>query len=213
MTLEKSLDWASKYRPSKFEEVILPSPIEDSLRAVLSKGGGMSLLLFGNPGCGKTTLAKLINPENTYYINCTLNRSINLVRELERTCSTVNVYGQRRLILFDEADWLTPDAQAGLRGFVEQFDVANDFVMTANYPDRLIDAIKSRFLPVNFDFINSEQMRIKILNRLKEISRLEGYLTVSEQQLRVIISDCFPDIRQMLKRLQFELQKKEKNDY
>ena len=213
MTLEKSPDWASTYRPSKFEEVILPSPIEDSLRAVLSKGGGMSLLLFGNPGCGKTTLAKLINPENTYYINCTLNRSINLVRELERTCSTVNVYGQRRLILFDEADWLTPDAQAGLRGFVEQFDVANDFVMTANYPDRLIDAIKSRFLPVNFDFINSEQTRIKILNRLKEISRLEGYLTVSEQQLRVIISDCFPDIRQMLKRLQFELQKKEKNDY
>jgi len=213
MTLEKSPDWASKYRPSKFEEVILPSPIEDSLRAVLSKGGGMSLLLFGNPGCGKTTLAKLINPENTYYINCTLNRSINLVRELERTCSTVNVYGQRRLILFDEADWLTPDAQAGLRGFVEQFDVANDFVMTANYPDRLIDAIKSRFLPVNFDFINSEQTRIKILNRLKEISRLEGYLTVSEQQLRVIISDCFPDIRQMLKRLQFELQKKERNDY
>lgn len=210
MTLEKSPDWASKYRPSKFEEVILPSPIEDSLRAVLSKGGGMSLLLFGNPGCGKTTLAKLINPENTYYINCTLNRSINLVRELERTCSTVNVYGQRRLILFDEADWLTPDAQAGLRGFVEQFDVANDFVMTANYPDRLIDAIKSRFLPVNFDFINSEQTRIKILNRLKEISRLEGYLTVSEQQLRVIISDCFPDIRQMLKRLQFELQKKGK---
>jgi DNA polymerase III delta prime subunit len=84
--------------------------------------------------------------------------------------------------------------------------------MTANYPERLIDAIKSRFLPVNFDFVNSEKTRTKILNRLKEISKLEGYSTVSDQQLQAIVSDCFPDIRQMLKRLQFELQKKEKND-
>lgn len=206
MTSINSPDWASKYRPSKFEEVILPKHLEDSLRAVSSKGGGMSLLLYGSPGCGKTTVAKLINPENTYYINCTLNRSIDLIRDLERVCSTVNVYGERRLILFDEADFLSKEAQAGLRGFVEQYDASNDFIMTANYPDRLMDAIKSRFLPINFDLINSQQTRGRILKRLKKISSLEGYTAIPDPQLRSIVGDCFPDIRQMLKRLQFELQ-------
>lgn len=209
MTSNKSPDWASKYRPSKLEEVILPKHLEDSLRAVSSNGGGMSLLFYGSPGCGKTTVAKLINPENTYYINCTLNRSIDLIRDLERVCSTVNVYGERRLILFDEADFLSKEAQAALRGFVEEYDAVNDFIMTANYPEKLMDAIKSRFLPINFDLINSEQTRSRILKRLRDISYLEGYSDTSEALLRGIISDCFPDIRQMLKRLQFDLQRKE----
>jgi replication-associated recombination protein RarA len=62
-------DWAIKYRPTSIGEVILPKQIENRLRAFSKNSGGFSVLFHGSPGCGKTTVAKIINPDNTYFIN------------------------------------------------------------------------------------------------------------------------------------------------
>ena len=130
----KEVDWSQKHRPSSIDEVILPDGIGSKLTQLVKLQGGLSLLFHGRAGCGKTTVAKLINPNNTLYINCTAENSINMVRELERRCSSVTLDGGRRVVLLDEADYLTKDAQAALRGAVESLSVANDFVMTANDP-------------------------------------------------------------------------------
>jgi DNA polymerase III delta prime subunit len=121
--------------------------------------------------------------------------------------------GQRRLVLLDEADYLSKDAQAALRGLTEEFASANDFVMTANYPDRLLDAIRSRFLSVNFEFMDSEEMRDRIVMFLGDIAIKEGFERPSSALLKTIIKRSFPDIRNMLKALQFELlESEETND-
>ena len=199
-------DWSQKHRPSSIEEVILPDGIGKQLKQLVKLEGGLSLLFHGRAGCGKTTVAKLINPRNTLYINCTAENSINMVRELERRCSSVTLDGGRRVVLLDEADYLSKDAQAALRGAVEGLSVANDFVMTANEPWRLSEPIRSRFYSVCFDFEDDKDLKVDMKARLWNVAYEEGYTEVTDQQIYEIVEYCFPDIRRMLKSLQFQLQ-------
>lgn len=186
------------------DDMILPEELSSRLGKIAKDQGGMSLLLHGRPGMGKTTFAKLINPDSTLYINCTKDNSVTMVNSLQKTCSPVSLYG-RRVVLLDEADYLTENAQAALRGIVEQLSINNDFVMTANKPERLSDAIKSRFLPVNFDFLKTDQYVQGLVTHLSKIATEEGYINTDKKHLEVIVRTSFPDIRLMIKKLQYEL--------
>ena len=205
MSSAKDLDWSQKHRPTSMEEMVLPESIGPSLRNLAKRKGGLSLLFYGKPGMGKTTAAKLINPEGTYLLNCTLNNSVAMVKELERTCSSIPLDGGRRLVLLDEADFLTEAAQAGLRGAVEFLLKSNDFVMTANRPEMLSPAIRSRFLPVHFDFLMTDDFLEDLSIHLWTIAVSEGFDDVDMRILRAIVKDKFPDIRGMIKTLQFQL--------
>ena len=165
----------------------------------------MSLLFFGPPGCGKTTAGRLINPDNTYEINCAEQSSIDMVRTLRRTCSSVSFDGSRRIVLLDEADGLSKDAQAALRGVVEAMSSNNDFVMTANNPEKLLPAIKSRFMPIDFEPVRDPALLSQVEIRLSEIAGQEGHRQLPRGYVKSIVRNHFPDIRLMLKCLQFDL--------
>lgn len=196
-------DWAQKYRPKSFEEVILSDEMRRKLSRVVNQRGGISMLFWGRPGCGKTTVAKLINRDNTVLINCSTNNSIDTIRWIESNFRTRTLSGQRRLLLLDEADNLSADAQAAIRGVSEALSEYNDFVLTANDPNKLTEAVRSRFLPVEFN-LDLEETRLRIRNRLCEIATIEGFSNVEDSVIERAIK-FYPDLRRMTKALQFEL--------
>ena len=196
-------DWAQKYRPKSFEEVILSDEMRRKLSRVVNQQGGISMLFWGRPGCGKTTVAKLINRDNTVLINCSTNNSIDTIRWIESNFRTRTLTGQRRLLLLDEADNLSADAQAAIRGVSEALSEYNDFVLTANDPNKLTEAVRSRFLPVEFN-LELEETRLLVRNRLCEIATFEGFSNVQDSVIERAIK-FYPDLRRMTKALQFEL--------
>jgi len=199
------LDWAQKYRPQSFEEVVLDAALKQKLNGVVKAKGGMSLLFYGRPGSGKTTVAKLINPDNTYFINCSSKNSVETVRWIEKTFACRSLFDERRLLLLDEGDQLTPEAQEAIKGVVEELSQFNDFVMTSNNPNKLSEAVRSRFLPVKFD-LETEGARLAVRQRLEQIVAWEGFTLPDEATW----SEClksYPDMRRMIKTLQFELMK------
>ena len=196
-------DWAQKYRPESFEEVILSDEMRRKLSRIVNQRGGISMLFWGRPGCGKTTVAKLINRDNTVLINCSTNNSIDTIRWIESNFRTRTLTGQRRLLLLDEADNLSADAQAAIRGVSEALSEYNDFVLTANDPNKLSEAVRSRFLPVEFN-LDLEETRLLVRNRLCEIATIEGFTNVEDSVIERAIK-FYPDLRRMTKALQFEL--------
>jgi replication factor C small subunit len=156
--MNNQTDWAQKYRPQHLEEMILPASIKSRLMSIRDKGYGPSLLLHGLSGTGKTTAAGLINRNNMIKINCSIHNKINDVRELQRTCVSPSLYPEDgvRVVLMDESDYLTNEAQAGLRGTMEDLSVVNMFVFTANIPGNLIDALRSRLVGIDFGVVKGD---------------------------------------------------------
>jgi DNA polymerase III delta prime subunit len=203
--MNMNLDWAQKYRPTAIQDVILPTNLKESLEKIINQNGGISLLFWGRPGCGKTTVGQLINPSETYQIDCTTSRSIDMVRSLERYCSTFSLEGSRKLVLLDEADHLSKDAQNAFRGVVERFSVSTDFVMTANNPNIFSEPIRSRCFPVHFDVTSDPSMEEQFLTRVAEVLSQEGIKDFDIERVREIVKTNFPDLRRTLKQVQFEL--------
>ena len=115
------------------------------------------------------------------------------------------VTGGRRLLLLDEADNLSLDAQAAIRGVSEELSLYNDFVLTANDPNCLSEAVRSRFIPISFDMTYTEEMIQVIAERLCFICEAEGYTNPDKSIINSIIQKTFPDLRRMVKTLQLEL--------
>ena len=152
-----------KYRPHTVEECILPDRIKSVFQEYVNTENIPNLMLTGPAGCGKTTIAKAMCEQlglNHLFINSSEERGIDMLRtKIKGYASTISLTGGRKVIILDEADYLTPEAQAGLRGAIEEFSENCSFIFTCNFKARLIDALHSRCAVVDFSLKGDEKDR------------------------------------------------------
>lgn len=188
--------WTEKYRPTTLDEYIGNDQIKEKVKIYLESGDIPHLLLVGPAGTGKTTLAKLLakNTDCDYmYINASSENSVDIMRnKIQDFCSTVG-FKQFKLIILDEADFLTPNAQAALRNLMETFSRFTRFVLTANYAEKIIDPIQSRCQV--FKVIPPSKRDVAM--RLADILTREG-VEYKIEDIGTIVTSGYPDIRRVI---------------
>lgn len=199
--------WVEKYRPTKIEDVILKSSTKVEFEDIIAKGHIPNMLFFGHQGSGKTTCAKAICNElglDYIIVNASSERGLDLIRDkITSFASAVSLSGKGKCFILDEADHLLPATQAALRNSSEEFSKSCSFIMTANYPNKIIPALHSRFVGIDFnaDTKELEMMQAKFFMRVIDILENEN-VEYDERSVIAVIQKFFPDNRKILGVLQ-----------
>ena len=205
--MNDNLFWAEKYRPKTIDECILPETIKKQAHGLVLDKNNPSLLFTGKSGCGKTTLAQAIAAErgaDFMKINASLERGIDTVKyKIAQFASTVSFTDSKKITLLDEADGLTADAQRSLNGMFEEFAGNHTFILTCNFPSRLIPAIRSRSKIIDFKFSAKEKtvLATQFVKRVLDILDKEG-VECDKRAVAELVMKKFPDFRAVLNELQ-----------
>lgn len=199
--------WSEKYRPNTVEDCILPIRLKAPFQAYVDTKQVPHLMLAGGAGVGKSTVAEAMCKQiglNYIFINSSKERGIDILRtKIENYASTMSLTGGSKVIILDEADYLTPEAQAALRGVMEKFSDNCTFIMTCNFKSRLIDALHSRTAVIDFKLQNGEKIKManQFLARVEMILKTEN-VEYDKSVAAAIITKFFPDYRRTLNELQ-----------
>ena len=203
--LESEL-WVERYAPRKVSECILPARIKSFLQSFVDSGVIKSYTAIGSAGCGKTSSAKALLHEmgvDYLFINASETGNIETIRTKVREYATKMSLGNDydyKVILLDEADGLSLAAQNSLRGVIEEFQDTCRFILTANYGNKVPDALKSRCPVVEFSFA-SKQEKLEMIKvffaRVEEILK-ENKVSYDRKELLQFCDKNFPDFRKTL---------------
>ena len=188
--------WVEKYRPTDLSTYIGNEHLKEKVAKYLETEDVPHLLLYGRAGTGKTTLAKIItnNIECDYlYINASDENSVDTVRFKIRSFASSVGFKDLKIIILDESDYMTPNAQASLRNLMETFSKHCRFIMTCNYVERIIDPIQSRCQ--SFKVVPPK--RVDVARHLVHILEDEG-VTYDLDDIRLITDAGYPDIRRVI---------------
>jgi DNA polymerase III delta prime subunit len=192
--------FTEKYRPDILEGYIGNDDFKSSLQQWIDTNDVPHLLLCGGAGTGKTTAAKLIvnNINCDYvYINCSDENGIDTIRDKVKSFASAASFKPQKVVIMDEADFLTINAQAALRNIIETFSLTTRFIFTCNFIERIIDPIQSRTIVFELTPPSMQDVAFKCV----EILDLEGVIYTKADIVR-IVKQTYPDIRKSLNLLQ-----------
>ena len=193
--IEHSL-WVEKYRPRSLDTYIGNEHLKSKVEIYLESGDLPHLLLYGRAGTGKTTLAKLLvnNIECDHlYINASDENSVDTVRTKVRGFASTVGFKDYKIIILDECDYITPNAQAALRNLMETFSKHCRFILTCNFVERIIDPIQSRCQ--SFQIIPPSKQ--EVASHLYKILHGEG-VDFQIDDIKVLVNSGYPDIRRVI---------------
>ena len=192
--------FTEKYRPDTLEGYIGNDDFKSSLQQWIDANDIPHLLLTGGAGTGKTTAAKLIINNidcDSLYINCSDENGIDTIRDKVKSFASAASFKPQKVVIMDEADFLTINAQAALRNIIETYSLNTRFVFTCNYIERIIDPIQSRTVVFELTPPSMQDVAFKCV----EILDLEE-ITYTKADIVRIVKQTYPDIRKTLNLLQ-----------
>ena len=200
--MEHSL-WVEKYRPKDLSTYIGNEHLKEKVKRYLESEDVPHLLLYGRAGTGKTTLAKIItkNIDCDYmYINASDENKVDDVRNKIKTFASSVGFKSLKVVILDECDYLTPNAQAALRNLMETFSRHCRFILTCNYVERIIDPIQSRCQSYKVVPPSKKEVAQQMVNILKEEN-----CTFELDDIALIVNAGYPDIRRVINSAQRQI--------
>ena len=195
MVINNSL-WVEKYRPDILDNYIGNDHLKGVMSKYLKQNDIQNLIFYGPAGTGKTTLAKLLvkNLNCEYlYINASDERGIETIRDKVSGFASTMSFKPLKVVILDEADFLTIQAQASLRNVIETFSKSTRFILTCNYVERIIDPLQSRCQVLKIVPPSKGEVAKHLFNILSEENTQHN-----TNHLKDIVNQYYPDVRKMI---------------